>query len=499
MATVESIPKFFVPRPNPENEARVQLELETRRLILQRKLSELVEPQLLWEMFVRYRYVDPGRAQNGNGGGPPTPSDDVQYEDLRIDYEAYRKACTRFIDPEDFFTHPVFNPRTFAIFERCPRTHTVPVVGLFTFIAKKLLLYDLRVRLEACASGPGGSLTQNDLEQFIAEVRPHLKVARDLTPSLLPYYLCHAARKFMFFSGRPSIHGVQTVMVNAVLGSEAFQELLRLYEVNRDDAIVDYPAGTCVELLAADSSDIGAGALVTVQAVVRTINADGTLDVTTQDGDDRHGVARNDVYWYGETQVDPSSAGGDNNWFCPTTMHKVYTHYCALDEDQDGMLSVDEMRNYNGASFTPLAIARVFEAHPTFDQKLDFKRYIDFVLATENTHTPAALKYLWKVLDAEGEGTRLSMRTLRLFAKEIAARLQADDLMSIDTDGIMREIVDMVNPIDHEAVTKDDMFRCGQQGMVLSILLDYRAFLHYDSREQLAAMAAQSGEDYFVN
>ena len=46
---------------------------------------------------------------------------------------------------------------------------------------------------------------------------------------------------------------------------------------------------------------------------------------------------------------------------------------------------------------------RVFQECLTYEGEMDYKTYLDFVLAIENKREPAALQYLFRLLDIQGK------------------------------------------------------------------------------------------------
>jgi hypothetical protein len=47
---------------------------------------------------------------------------------------------------------------------------------------------------------------------------------------------------------------------------------------------------------------------------------------------------------------------------------------------------------------------RVFQECLTYDGEMDYKTYLDFVLAMENRHEPQSLQYLFRILDINNKG-----------------------------------------------------------------------------------------------
>lgn len=68
------------------------------------------------------------------------------------------------------------------------------------------------------------------------------------------------------------------------------------------------------------------------------------------------------------------------------------------------MLSKEELSRYGTATMTNVFLDRVFQECLTYDGEMDYKTYLDFVLALENRKEPAALQYIFKLLDIENKG-----------------------------------------------------------------------------------------------
>ena len=62
--------------------------------------------------------------------------------------------------------------------------------------------------------------------------------------------------------------------------------------------------------------------------------------------------------------------------------------YLNLDKDHNGMLSKAELLHYGTSTLTPAFVNRVFEVCLTYGGEMDYKTYLDFVLALENRKEP---------------------------------------------------------------------------------------------------------------
>lgn len=78
------------------------------------------------------------------------------------------------------------------------------------------------------------------------------------------------------------------------------------------------------------------------------------------------------------------------NWFSVQSSLRVYDQYLKLDTDHNGMLKKEELIKYS-PGLTSIFIDRIFEEYQTFEGEMDYKTFLDFVLAMENKKTPQAI------------------------------------------------------------------------------------------------------------
>lgn len=91
----------------------------------------------------------------------------------------------------------------------------------------------------------------------------------------------------------------------------------------------------------------------------------------------------------------------EGNWFSLPSAIRIYRQFLSLDLDHDGMLTAEELLGYGQpeTALTPAFVGRLFEVAHTYDGKLDYKGYLDFVIASENKPHPAAIGYFFRALD----------------------------------------------------------------------------------------------------
>ncbi|RNF01091.1 hypothetical protein TraAM80_07241 [Trypanosoma rangeli] len=508
----------------------MQMVCEAQRQYLTAHITQLyanTNPAELWGSIVKYR-------ERNNTDALDTVE---SYDELRLSYIGFRKVVYSIIfhvSPEEenqasaeerearkslYFNHPFLSPATFLAFPRA-QDGTIAAVPMYAFAAKRLLLYRMRIELELVArvlppalqdpvtrvthllvcppsaSSPlSNGLTQEDIETFLYELLPNLRLVRDMPPWMQPYYLCHASRKFMFMC---DTRRTGAISIESMMKSDVFSELLRIFESDANDAIAAFTEGCAVDvaatLVSADAAEDD-----TIPALVLFYEGEGNdkddmYVIKTLTGNVVLKVRRSQLYWNsGSTDFLQPDVLCMDNWFSLALMARIYEHFTSLDIDGDGVLTVDELARYSDGSFTRLVIDRTFECHVPHSGKrhvMDYKTYLDFVIATEHAATLPAMKYIWSILDLEETKSFVTIETLRCFCKEIAKELIANGLMTdISAQSILSELIDMINPKWHEWVELDDIVRSGHQATVLPILLSYRNFYAYDCREQTAAVA----------
>lgn len=175
-----------------------------------------------------------------------------------------------------------------------------------------------------------------------------------------------------------------------------------------------------------------------------------------------------------------------NNWFSAPSALRVYGVYLNLDKDHNGMLSKEELTRYGMGTLTPVFIDRVFQECLTYDGEMDYKTYLDFVLALENQKEPQALHYFFRILDIDGRGY-LNVFTLNYFFRSIQEQMRKHNQEPVNFEDVKDEIFDMVKPADPCKITLQDLINCGQGDVVSSILIDLNGFWTYENREVLVA------------
>lgn len=174
------------------------------------------------------------------------------------------------------------------------------------------------------------------------------------------------------------------------------------------------------------------------------------------------------------------------NWFSAPSALRVYGQYLNLDRDHNGMLNKEELQGYGTGTLTPVFLERVFQECLTYDGEMDYKTYLDFVLALENRHEPQSLHYLFRILDINNQ-SYLDTFCLNYFFRAIQEQMSVHGQEPVNFEDVKDEIFDMVKPQDPTKITLQDLLNCGQGDTMVSILIDLNGFWTYENREAMAA------------
>ncbi|XP_005112632.1 serine/threonine-protein phosphatase 2A regulatory subunit B'' subunit gamma [Aplysia californica] len=174
----------------------------------------------------------------------------------------------------------------------------------------------------------------------------------------------------------------------------------------------------------------------------------------------------------------------ESNWFSAPSALRVYGQYLNLDKDRNGMLSKEELARYGTGTLTDVFLDRVFQECLTYDGEMDYKTYLDFVLAMENRREPQALRYLFRILDVQHQAY-LNVFSLNFFFRAIQEQMKIHGQEPIKFQDVKDEIFDMVKPSNPLRLTLNDLIRSGKGDTVVSILIDLNDFWTYENREYL--------------
>ena len=129
----------------------------------------------------------------------------------------------------------------------------------------------------------------------------------------------------------------------------------------------------------------------------------------------------------------------------------MYDQYLKLDQDKNGMLNKTELARYS-PGLTSIFIDRVFEELQTFEGEMDYKTFLDFVLAMENKKTPQSLHYFWRVLDVFHKGA-IDTFVINMFFRQVISKLEQKIQTEYKVDDLKDELWDMAKPTSDRCIT----------------------------------------------
>jgi serine/threonine-protein phosphatase 2A regulatory subunit B'' len=168
----------------------------------------------------------------------------------------------------------------------------------------------------------------------------------------------------------------------------------------------------------------------------------------------------------------------------------VFSIYVELDKDQNGMLSQEELLAFTGLSnesvqLSSTAVKTLFVENITYQpMEMDYKAFLDLLLALEYPATVESMSYFWRVLDLDKSG-RLTPAAIRFFYADIYESLKSTGYEAPAVDNIVMEIYDILACNDPRGPSFQDLINSDQGHTVISMLLDITGFWQYDNRESL--------------
>ncbi|KAJ8976716.1 hypothetical protein NQ317_000148, partial [Molorchus minor] len=191
-----------------------------------------------------------------------------------------------------------------------------------------------------------------------------------------------------------------------------------------------------------------------------------------------------DVVRAGGADEELSKELQEQNWFSAPSALRIYGHYLNLDRDHNGMLSKSELARYGTGTLTKPFLDRVFQTCLTYGGEMDYKTYLDLVLALENRSEPQALAYIFNILDLKNCGY-LDAFTLNYFFRAIQDQMKQHGAEPVSFQDVKDELFDMVRPKDPETITLADLLACGQGDTFVSILIEFHGFWAYENQPEI--------------
>ncbi|KAH0620534.1 hypothetical protein JD844_021098, partial [Phrynosoma platyrhinos] len=454
-----NIPRFYYRLPAEDEILLQKLREESRAVFLQRKSRELLDNeelqfslcsnddrlpfQNLWFLLDKHQTL-------------PMVADEAM-----INYDSFlkvgEKAGTKC---KQFFTAKVFA----KLLHNDPYGR-ISIMQFFNYVMRKVWLYQTRIGLSLYDVAGQGYLRESDLENYILELIPTLPQLDGLEKSFYSFYVCTAVRKFFFF-----LDPLRTgkIKIQDILACSFLDDLLEL----RD------------EELSKESQETN---WFSAPSALRVYGMSHQYNTFFKRGGGRRRASRKERGGKEEKNLSKNRKKKLVVEVIEKKKKKMIDYdddcqYLNLDKDHNGMLSKEELSRYGTGTLTNIFLDR------------DYKTYLDFVLALENRKEPAALQYIFKLLDIENKGY-LNVFSLNYFFRAIQEQMKIHGQEPVSFQDVKDEIFDMVKPKDPYKISLQDLINSSQGDTVTSILIDLNGFWTYENREVLVASDNDSTTD----
>jgi Ca2+-binding EF-hand superfamily protein len=183
-------------------------------------------------------------------------------------------------------------------------------------------------------------------------------------------------------------------------------------------------------------------------------------------------------------------AGVAGGWFSLESAQKIYTIYLSMDKDDNGMLSRCEVACIPTAMLNQFVVDRIFTETVTFHGEVDFKGYLDLLLAIE--HRP--VEFWWKIIDVDGNGIISEMHAKFLIRSVIDTLTNSGKVppFPYTVDDIYNEIRDMLGLFEEDLISRSAIRASKLGSSIVALLTDANAFYLYDNRESFIAQATHA-------
>lgn len=311
---------------------------------------------------------------------------------------------------------------TVGLFNQCPRSPTgrVDVKLLFHRFCKQVALLKCEAELTMWDSDNDGKLSAEEFESYVKFLVPSLpSLSQTITEDTMPFYACAVVRRFFW---------------------------------------------------TLDATNRG---FIRIPELVKSPIMDEWLDMQL-------------------VHDDPP-----RNWFSHSITSQLYEKFLALDSEEKGMLTATDMQQYKKGvpmvlddglppSVSPISslfIQRIFEVSPLYKSEMDYKSFVDFVIAIEflpQCHRPL---FFWNAFDLECTGVITPMVAMHFF-RETYQKLVTAGCEPPPLELVIQELFDVIPTKQPLQITREEFIKSSQCGLFSALLIDCLAFWTYENREQ---------------
>ncbi|RNF06999.1 protein phosphatase 2 (formerly 2A), regulatory subunit B [Trypanosoma rangeli] len=317
----------------------------------------------------------------------------------------------------------VMQPRpSVQLYLSCPRSPAggVEVVHIYQRFAKQVFLVKCEAELIMWDTNNDGCLVEEEMESYVRDLVPRIEVLREITEEMLPFYCCAVSRR-IFWGLDPGSRGF--IRIDALLQNPVMDEWVSLQLMREEQP---------------------------------------------------------------------------RNWFSAAITSNLYDKFLYLDTSNRGTLNADDMKRYKKGlptvmddglppgvgPLSSLFIDRFFETNVTMAKaELDFRKFVDFVVAVEFLPSCQKPLFFWNILDIEGSGYLKPVHVNHFF-RETHAKLVAAGLEVPSRETVVQEAFDLISTAEPLCISREEFINAPQAGLFVALLIDCLSFWTYENREQ---------------
>lgn len=184
------------------------------------------------------------------------------------------------------------------------------------------------------------------------------------------------------------------------------------------------------------------------------------------------------------------------NWMIPTVTLHLHEKFLSLDSRNRGTLMIDDLKRYkkglptmvndglmpNVSPLSSLYVDRYFETNALRQNgEMDFREFVDFVIALEILPQCPRPLYFWNIFDLEHKGV-LTPMTVNSFFRETHGKVKEVVPTIPPREILIPEFFDMISTAQPLCITRKEFVEAPQAGLFSSIIIDCLSFWAYENR-----------------
>jgi Ca2+-binding EF-hand superfamily protein len=441
-------------------------------------------------------------------------SKSTSLDSLCLNYDEYCQLNDKSIHAS---LSKVLTPTLFAQFPILYKDNeeSISFLSLILYLFKWLRLTHVHKRLLLHDSDGNGYLYEQDFENYIFESLRSLPSYGifNMQESFFPFYVFTAVRKFFFFLD-PNHTG--KISVSSCIQSNVLSEWLLLFPFDYEDfgGVYLETINSYLEEKEFELDDTAEIEKVLILEIYESCARKCTLLVDDFSAQTLSSVSTMSHPTNSTFSFLPTSTTAAN-WFLPTNALHIYSQYLEIDRDQNGMISRAELLHYYETRVSNLVIQRIFECNKTYNGELDYKGYLDFMLAITYRNSTPSMRYFFRLCALTNENY-VTKQDIRLLLQHIISICKNTDVHTppfpslLDShlssgsapskvssndaavSNIIMEIFDRVdgNNEGEKYITFSGLQKSGLGYSLLYMMTDVDGYLQYENEEALLSSPA---------